>query len=322
MSFRARAGKGVAVPEKEGPDGMVWVPGGAFRMGSDAFYPEERPVHEVVVGGFWMDSHAVTVAEFARFAASTGHVTVAERVPDPAQYPGAAPDVLVPGSLVFAQPPGPVPRNDPRRWWAWTPGAQWRHPEGPASTTRGRERHPVTHVAYEDAAAYAAWAGKSLPTEAEWERAARGGLDGAVYGWGDEFTPGGEAMANTWHGRFPWENLNPSGRRPGTVSADRYPPNGFGLFQMTGNVWEWTADFFTPGHGTGVPACCLPRDPLVSEPDSGDVLRPDRHIPRRVVKGGSYLCAPNYCFRYRPAARQGQAVDTSSGHIGFRCVAH
>jgi formylglycine-generating enzyme len=298
---------------------MVWVPDGTFLMGSDAFYPEERPVHMVTVSGFWMDEHAVTVAEFARFVADTGYVTVAERALDPALYPTAAPELLVPGSLVFAQPPGPVPLSDPRNWWTWVPKAQWRHPEGPGSATRGREQHPVTHVAHEDAAAYAAWAGKSLPSEAEWEHAARGGLDGAVYSWGDEFEPDGEAMANTWRGRFPWQNLSSRGR-PGTQPVKSYPPNRFGLFEMTGNVWEWTSDFFTPRHRGGAPGCCPSRDPRVVAPDSQDVLRPDGHIPRRVVKGGSFLCAPNYCLRYRPAARQGQAVETSSAHLGFRCV--
>jgi formylglycine-generating enzyme len=301
-------------------NGMVWVPGGTFLMGSDAFYPEERPVHEVDVSGFWMDEHAVTVAEFARFVQDTGYVTVAERAPDPAQYPAAEPEVLVPGSLVFAQPPGPVPLSDPRHWWAWVPGAQWRHPEGPGSTTLRRQQHPVTHVAHEDAAAYAAWAGKSLPTEAEWERAARGGLAGAVYSWGNEPAPDGKTMANTWRGHFPWEHLGP-GARPGTQTVGSYPPNGFGLFEMTGNVWEWTSDFFTPRHpDLGAAACCPPRDPRVGVPDSRDVLRPDGHIPRRVVKGGSFLCAPSYCLRFRPAARQGQAIETSSAHLGFRCV--
>jgi formylglycine-generating enzyme len=299
---------------------MVWVPGGIFLMGSDDFYPEERPAHKAEVSGFWMDEHAVTVAEFARFVQDTGYVTVAERPPDPALYPAAQPEVLVPGSLVFAQPPGPVPLSDPRHWWAWVPGAQWRHPEGPGSTTLGRPHHPVTHVAHEDAAAYAEWAGKSLPTEAEWERAARGGLPAAVYSWGDEFEPGGETMANTWRGRFPWEHLGP-GAHPGTRAVTSYPPNGFGLFEMTGNVWEWTADFFTPRHAArDAAACCPERDPRVVVPDRRDVLRPDRHIPRRAVKGGSFLCAPDYCLRFRPAARQGQAVETSSAHLGFRCV--
>jgi formylglycine-generating enzyme required for sulfatase activity len=299
---------------------MVWVPEGAFLMGSADYYPEERPVHRVSVDGFWMDEHAVTVAEFRRFVRATGHVTVAERPPDPAQYPGAAPDVLVPGSLVFTQPDGPVDLSDPRNWWSWVPGAQWRHPEGPGSSIDVRDRHPVTHVAYEDAAAFAAWAGKALPSEAEWERAARGGIEGAIYSWGDDFHPRGRVMANTWRGRFPWENLAPGG--PRTVPVKRFPPNGYGLFEMTGNAWEWTSDFFTSRHRGDLPACCLPHNPRVETPeDSYDRAQPGSHIPRRVVKGGSFLCAPDYCLRYRPAARQGQAIETSSNHIGFRCVA-
>jgi sulfatase modifying factor 1 len=299
---------------------MVWVPEGAFLMGSADYYPEERPVHRVSVDGFWMDEHAVTVAEFRRFVRATGHVTVAERRPDPAQYPGAAPDVLVPGSLVFTQPDGPVDLSDPRNWWSWVPGAQWRHPEGPGSSIDMRDRHPVTHIAYEDAAAFAAWAGKALPSEAEWERAARGGIEGASYSWGDDFHPRGRMMANTWRGHFPWENLAPGG--PGTVPVKRFPPNGYGLFEMTGNAWEWTSDFFTPRHRGDLPACCLPHNPRVETPeDSYDRAQPGSHIPRRVVKGGSFLCAPDYCLRYRPAARQGQAIETSSNHIGFRCVA-
>jgi len=298
----------------------VWVPGGTLVMGSDDFYPEEGPVHRVGVSGFWMDEHAVTVAEYRRFASATGYVTVAERAPHPGQYLGVAPELLVPGSLVFDQPDGPVDLNDPRNWWSWVPGAQWRHPEGPESTLHGRERHPVTHVAYEDAAAFAAWAGKALPSEAEWEWAARGGLEGAVYCWGDAFQPRGRMMANTWQGRFPWENLKTDGFL-GTTPVKRFPPNGYGLFEMTGNVWEWTSDFFRPRHPGGSPLCCVPRDPHVEPPEHiYDRLAPGAHIPRRVVKGGSYLCAPNYCLRYRPAARQGQAVETSSTHIGFRCV--
>jgi formylglycine-generating enzyme len=299
-------------------EGMAWIPGGTFLMGSDNFYPEERPAHPVHVTGFWMDDHAVTVSDFARFVAATGHETIAERAPDPADYPGALPSVLVPGSLVFRQPGGPVPLSDPRRWWSWVPGAQWRHPEGRGSTVRGREGHPVTHVAYEDAAAYAAWAGKALPSEAEWERAARGGLDGSVYCWGDDFRPRGQVMANTWHGRFPWQNLKD---RAGTAQVRDYPPNAYGLFEMTGNVWEWTSDYFTARHSAPAHACCVPEDPRVEGPRAAsDQLRPGADIPQRVVKGGSYLCSTNYCFRYRPAARQGQSVDTSSAHIGFRCV--
>jgi formylglycine-generating enzyme required for sulfatase activity len=300
---------------------MVWVPGGTFLMGSDDFYREERPVHRVAVGGFWMDEHPVTVAEFRRFVKATRNVTVAERAPDAADYPGADPDLLVPGSLVFRQPARPVPLDDVRRWWAWVPGASWRHPLGPESTVAGRERDPVVHVAHADAEAYARWAGRELPTEAEWEFAARGGLDGAIYPWGDEQTPRGRTMANTWQGVFPWHSLKPDGWR-GTSPVKSYRPNGFGLYDVVGNVWEWTSDYFTPRHPDEVAkACCVPRDPRVTTPElSYGLGQPGDRIPRRVIKGGSHLCAPNYCLRYRPAARQGETVETSTCHIGFRCV--
>jgi formylglycine-generating enzyme len=293
---------------------MTWIGGGSFRMGSDDFYPEERPVHSVAVDGFWTDRHPVTVAEFRRFVKATGHVTGAETTPIAADYPDADPELLVPGSLVFQRTPGPVPLNDFRNWWKWVPGADWRHPEGPGSTVDGRQRHPVTHVNHADALAYAEWAGKDLPTEAEWEYAARGGLDGAVYTWGDEFAPGGRMMANTWQGEFPWQNLRLD-RYEGTSPVGSFPPNGYGLLDMAGNVWEWTSDFYTTAH-TGDPekACCVPRNPRVEMPSPGEA------IPRRVLKGGSHLCAPNYCLRYRPAARQAEAVDTSTCHLGFRCV--
>lgn len=301
------------------PEGMAWVPEGAFLMGSDRFYPEERPAHRVSVDGFWMDEHPVTVAEFGRFVAATGYVTLAEQAPDPADYPGADPALLVPGALVFTQPSGPVDLRDHRHWWSWVPGAQWRHPEGPDSDVEGRDDHPVTQVAYEDAAAYAAWAGKALPTEAEWERAARGGLEGAVFCWGDDPAPGGRAMANTWQGRFPWENLARA-EEARTSAVGRFPPNGYGLSDMAGNVWEWTTDFFTPHHEPSK-ACCAPHNPRVESPEhSHEPGAPGAHIPRRVIKGGSHLCAPSYCLRYRPAARQGEAVDTATSHIGFRCV--
>ena len=227
----------------------------------------------------------------------------------------------MPGSLVFHRTSGPVPLDNYMNWWSYVPGASWRHPEGPGSSLDGRDRHPITHVAWEDVSAYAAWAGKELPTEAEWEYAARGGLEGKVFTWGDEFAPRGRMMANTWQGEFPWENqLLDKFERTSPVGS--FPPNGYGLYDMAGNVWEWTADFFTPQHDEPQHACCGPAtNPRVTSPDmSYETGRPGENIPRRVVKGGSHLCAPNYCLRYRPAARQAQAVETSTGHIGFRCV--
>jgi sulfatase modifying factor 1 len=280
---------------------MIELPAGSFRMGSERFYPEEQPSRDVTVEPFWIDQHLVTVAEFRRFVKATGYTTWAELAPVAGDYPDADADALVPGSLVFKKADRPVDLRDFRNWWTWAPGADWRRPEGPGSNVGGREFHPVTHVAYADAEAYATWAGKSLPTEAEWEYAARGGLDGATFTWGEEFAPKGRLMANTWQGEFPWQNLCTDGYE-GTSPVGRFPPNGFGLYDMAGNVWEWTADDFTQH----APApCCAPQ--------SND-------FPRKVIKGGSHLCAPNYCFRYRPAARQAESVDTSTAHIGFRCV--
>jgi len=297
----------------------VRIEGGSFAMGCADFYPEEAPVHEVAVDGFWIDEHAVTVAEFRRFVKDTGHVTNAEITPTAEDYPDADPELLVPGSLVFQRTSGPVDLNNYANWWAWTPGADWRHPEGPGSTLHGRELHPVTHVAYADAEAYAQWAGKELPTEAEWEYAARGGLDGAVYTWGDDPAPKGRSMANSWQGEFPWQNLLTDGYE-GTSPVGRFPANGYGLYDMCGNVWEWTVDFFSSHQETASP-CCAPRNPRVSEPTEASYgSGVDAAIPRRVMKGGSHLCAPNYCLRYRPAARQGESVDTSTSHIGFRCI--
>jgi formylglycine-generating enzyme len=300
---------------------MVWIPGGTFRMGSADFYPEERPVHAVTVDGFWMDDHPVTVAEFRRFVKATGHVTLAERAPDAADYPGADPANLVPGALVFHPTPGPVDLGDVANWWSWTPGARWDRPEGPGSDTYSRARHPVVHVAPEDAEAYAAWAGKELPTAAEWERAARGGLEGATYAWGDEVAPGGRHLANFWQGEFPWQNHRLDGFL-GTSPVGSFPANAYGLHDMTGNVWEWTADYFTPRHpDEATKSCCVPENPRVPSPEGSFAIgRPGETIPRRVVKGGSHLCAANYCLRYRPAARQAEAIDTSTSHIGFRCV--
>jgi formylglycine-generating enzyme required for sulfatase activity len=305
------------------PD-MAEIPAQSFRMGCETFYPEEAPIRAVELSDFAIDRSPVTVSQFATFVDETGYTTLAERAPDAAEYPDADPALLVAGSAVFQPTAGPVPLNDPSRWWAYVPGASWRHPWGPDSDNSAREDHPVTHVAYADAEAFARWAGKRLPTEAEWECAARGGLDGATFAWGDEMRPGGELMANFWQGEFPWRSSGAKGWR-GTTPVGLFPANGYGLFDVTGNVWEWTSDFYSPrGAGTEatVKPCCGPGiDPRVTSPDSSyDVGRPGAHIPRRVVKGGSHLCAPSYCLRYRPAARQPEALDTSTSHIGFRCA--
>jgi len=290
-------------------------------MGSDEFYPEERPVHPVSVDGFWIDAHPVTVDQFSAFVAATGYVTTAERPLDPAAYPEADPELLVPGSLVFTPTRGPVPLDDYRQWWRYVPGASWRTPEGPGSTVEGRERHPVTQVTHEDAVAFAAWSGRQLPTEAEWEFAARGGLEGKRFAWGDEFAPEGRLLANTWQGEFPWQNTLEDGFL-GTSPVGSFPANGYGLVDMTGNVWEWTDDFYAPRHPDAVDhPCCAPHNPRTTSPAASfDLGNPGADIPRRVTKGGSHLCAPSYCLRYRPAARQAEAVDTSTSHIGFRCV--
>lgn len=305
---------------KPGPD-MVWIPGGIFRMGSNYFYPEERPVCRVAVDGFWMDRAPVTNAEFAAFVAATGHVTFAELTPNAADYPGARPEMLRPGSLVFVQPPHRVDRRTITNWWVYMFDADWRHPKGPGSSIQGMEDHPVVHIAYSDAAAYAAWAGKSLPTEAEWEFAARGGLHEAIYAWGNEFNPGGKFMANTWQGEFPWQNLQSDGY-VGTSPVGSFPPNGFGLVDMIGNVWEWTEDWYLPRHVVEkTQSCCIPHNPRGGgEEDSRDPAEPNTRMPRKVLKGGSHLCAPNYCRRYRPAARHAESVDTSTSHVGFRCI--
>lgn len=305
------------------PPGMVRIPGGTFLMGSDHHYAEERPAHPAQVDPFWMDATTVTNADYAAFVAATGHVTVAERPLDPAMYPGADAAMLVPGALVFRMTEGPVDTRDISNWWHWTPGACWHAPEGPGSSIAGREHHPVVQVAYEDAEAYARWAGKDLPTEAEWECAARGGLDGAEFAWGDALQPGGVDMANTWQGPFPWRNFATDGFE-GTCPVRAFPPNPYGLFEVCGNVWEWTTDWFAARHAGADPAkpsCCAPENPRGPAMEgSFDPAQPAIRIPRRVVKGGSFLCAPSYCRRYRPAARHAQMVDTGMSHIGFRCV--
>lgn len=281
---------------------MVALPGGSFLMGSDRFYREERPQRRVSVDPFLIDRHPITNAQFAQFVRDAGYRTVAERPVAADDYPDADPALLLPGSAVFTPPPGPVSLRDPRRWWRYVPFASWRAPEGPGSDLTGREQHPVVHIAFEDAQAYAAWAGKAVPTESEWEYAARGGLDGATYSWGDDPNPLGRAMANTWSGRFPWQNLRGGGFER-TSPVGSFPANGYGLYDMTGNVWEWTSDIYDSPNGKS--SCC-----------GAEAVEPRR----LVVKGGSHLCAPNYCLRYRPAARQGQTPDTSTSHIGLRCV--
>ena len=286
-------------------------------MGSEDFYPEEAPVHEEAVGAFFIDRFPVTNGEFLAFVADTGYVTLAERAPDSADYPDVPPEALVPGSLVFHRTAGPVDLRDWTQWWAYVPGAQWRFPEGPSSSVDGRGDHPVVHVAYEDAVAYATWAGKSLPNEAEWEFAARGGLDRAKFAWGDEMQPGGNLMANTWQGEFPWENLLLDGYER-TSPVGTFPPNGYGLYDMAGNVWEWTDEWYRNAH-VPTSACCSVSK-RASIDDSYDPGQPKLRIPRKVLKGGSHLCAPNYCLRFRPAARSPQMIDTGMSHLGFRCV--
>lgn len=304
-----------------GHDGMVRIAGGSFRMGSDRFYPEEAPVRDVVVGGFWIAERTVTNSEFSAFVRKTGYATVAERELDPADFPGAPPENLVPGALCFHMTRGPVADlTDYSQWWSWVPGASWKHPEGPGSSVKSRPDHPVVHVAYEDAETYARWAGLRLPDEAEWEFAARGGLEGADFVWGDEMEPGGKVMANTWQGEFPWQNFCRDGYER-TAPVGQFQPNGYGLFDMAGNVWEWTRDWFVRDREPVTSPCCAGDSARDDRARSYDPCQPDTRIPRKVLKGGSFLCAPNYCLRFRPAARSPQAIDTGMSHLGFRCVA-
>jgi len=300
---------------------MVLIDGGEFTMGSDHHYPDEGPIRRVSVGDLWIDPCPVTNEAFGAFAESTGYVTDAERTPDAGLYPGAPAEALVPGALVFTMPDGPVELRDPSQWWRWTPGADWRHPLGPGSDLRVLADHPVVHVAYPGAAAFSEWAGKSLPTEAEWEFAARGGLDGYEFVWGGHDPQESEPLANTWQGHFPYENTELDGwTRTSPVGV--YSPNGYGLFDMAGNVWEWTDDWYENRTvSLEEPPCCVPRDPMGGTREmSLDPAMPGTPIPRKVLKGGSYLCTIQYCFRYRPAARQPQMVDTAMSNLGFRCV--
>jgi sulfatase modifying factor 1 len=303
--------------------GMVLVPGGTFTMGSESFYSEERPLRRVKVDSFWIDETPVTNRQFAAFVAATGHKTFAEIAPDPKDYPGMDPALAQPGSLVFRKTAQPVPLNDFGQWWQFCLGADWRHPAGPDSSLDGLDDHPVVQVTYGDALAFAKWAGKSLPTEAEFEYAAKGGHEDRDYAWGDQLMPEGKMLANFWQGAFPYENTLEDGFER-TSPVRHYPANDYGLWDMIGNVWEWTSDWY------GLPqaiekkkpgACCtIPNPRGARKVDSFDPCTPQVKIGRRVLKGGSHLCAESYCQRYRPAARQAQAIDTSTSHIGFRCV--
>jgi formylglycine-generating enzyme len=319
--LRTDTGENDRPAENGQTDDMVRIPGGTFRMGSNNHYPEEAPVHRVTVDGFWIDRTPVTNHQFKRFVIATGHKTTAEIPPDPKDYPGALPHMLYAGSLVFVRPSSTVDLRDWSQWWTFMKDAWWRRPYGPKSNIYTSDNHPVVHVSYSDALAYAQWAGKDLPTEAEWEFAARGGLDGAEFAWGDEFTPGGVHMANTWQGDFPLHNLNQDGYEH-TSPVTAFPANGYGLHDMIGNVWEWTSDWYAAKHeADAAKACCIPENPRGGrEEGSYDPCQPNIRIPRKVIKGGSHLCAPNYCRRYRPAARHAEAIDTSTSHLGFRCV--
>lgn len=308
------------------PAGMVWIPGGTFQMGttdSNRLFADAGPIHKVSVTGFWMDAHEVTNAQFSKFVAASGYVTVAEKAPSleaimAAAGPGAAPPDpadLVPGAVVFSPPPGPVSWDDPRNWWKWTPGACWKQPEGPGSTIAGRENHPVVHVCWHDAVAYAQWAGKRLPTEAEWEFAARGGLASQPYVWGNEEPEaGGVCRCNKWQGDFPHRNTQADGYSR-TAPVGSYPPNPYGLFDMAGNVWEWCADWYRPDYYKQSPRK-NPQGPT----SSFDPAEPNPFLPKRVQRGGSFLCSDGFCSRYKPAGRGKGDIDTGESHVGFRCV--
>ena len=311
-----------AAPNPATLAGMAWVPGGRFRMGSDAHYPEEAPAHQAEVSGFWMDETPVTNRQYQAFVEATGYRTVAEVPPRAEDYPGADPAMLVAASLVFTPPSAPVPLGDWSQWWAWVPGASWKHPLGPGSDIAALMEHPVVHISHHDATAYAAWAGKSLPTEAEWEFAGWGGNSDREFAWGDELVPGGRHMANTFQGQFPhFNNLDDGYARTSPVGS--FPANAFGLSDMIGNVWEWTDDWYSTRH-EGPPAgksCCVPANPRGAAIEgSYDPTMPDIRIPRKVLKGGSHLCTPDYCRRYRPAARHAQMLDSAMSHLGFRCI--
>ena len=302
------------LPTEGEKSGMVWIAGGSFTMGSDAFRPEEAPEREVRVKGFWIDRHEVTNAQFRRFVEATGYVTLAERGLDPAAHPGLPPQLLAPGSMVFSPPERLADQADVTRWWRYVAGADWRHPTGPGSSSVAEDHRPVIHVAFEDAAAYADWLDHDLPTEAEWEFAARGGLEGAGYVWGDQYyDPAAGWRANTWQGSFPARNEELDGYF-GTAPVGCFEPNGYGLFDMAGNVWEYTLDWYLPGHAGGS------EDDPVGPPEAWAAQFGGPAGPMRVIKGGSFLCAPDFCARYRPAARQHQELGLGASHLGFRTV--
>jgi formylglycine-generating enzyme len=301
-----------STPPGPAPEGMVWIPGGEFWMGSETGFDDEKPRHKVYVDGFWMDRTEVINAQFAKFVAATGYLTIAERKPDAKEFPNVPPEDLVPFSAVFVEPPPPVDLNNPLQWWKRVNGADWRHPAGPRSSITGKDNVPVVHIAWTDAAAYATWTGKRLPTEAEWEFAARGGLDRKRFTWGDELKPGGKWMANIWQGEFPTHNTAEDGYK-GTAPVASYPPNGYGLHDMAGNVWEWCADWYQPDYYRLSPDR-NPRGPEAGSPDPVDGK------PRRVRRGGSFYCSDQYCRRYLPSARDASPPDSGASHTGFRCV--
>jgi len=298
--------------------GMVWIPGGEFWMGNDSpGFRDAQPVHKVRVHGFWMDKTPVTNSQFERFVKATGYITVADRTLDPGQYPNAPAAMLKPGAPVFTPPPAPVLLNNPLGWWRWQPGADWRHPEGPGSGIRDRQNHPVVQIAWEDAAAYAKWAGQRLPTEAEWEFAARGGLDRKEFVWGDEEQPRGRPMANTFQGHFPDDNTARDGFK-GTSPVCAFPANGYGLCDMAGNVWQWVSDWYRPDYYQQLAAAGGVADNPQGPQDSFDPGEPG--VKKRVQKGGSFLCTDQYCGRFRPGARGKGDVSTGASHVGFRLV--
>lgn len=312
LSCLASLAAAQTAPPGPAPEGMVWIPGGTFRMGSEEGLPDERPVHEVTVDGFWMDQTEITNSQFAKFVAETGYVTIAEQKPKAEDFPGVPEDKLVAGSVVFTPPPGPIPLNDFFQWWSYVPGANWRHPNGPESSIEGSDQHPVVHVAWDDAAAYCKWASKRLPTEAEWEFAARGGLEKQTYMWGEERNPGGAWLTNIWQGAFPHQNSKSDGFES-TAPVGSFPANGYNLYDMSGNVWEWCADWYRPDYYETSPKT-NPKGPESSH----DPREPG--IQKRVTRGGSYLCSDEYCIGYRPSARMKSSVDTGLGHTGFRCA--